>query len=283
MNLDAVMSYERTVEHTYTHKDTILYGLGLSLGRDPLDPEQLKFVYEQDLEVLPSMCNVLAHPGSWLREPDLQVDWVNALHGEQRFVVHDSLPAEGTVVGALKVLGVRDKGPDKGALLFFERAIMDKETGRRICTVQSTGFLRGDGGCGNAGEALPALAKKPNAPATGSLDWPTVHQCALIYRLSGDSNPLHVDPAVAVQAGFQRPILHGLCTMGMACLALIRLFAAGNPIHLRGMSVRFSGVFYPGETLRVECWRTSENIRFHARALERDSVVLDYGMAQIHC
>jgi len=279
MDLEAVMTYRRTVEQSYTVKETLLYGLGLSLGQDPMDPVQLKFVYEKDLEVLPSMCNILAHPGFWVRDPALQIDWVNALHGEQRFVVHDALPPAGTVVATTRVLGVRDKGAGRGALLYFERCIAEKASGRELCTVQSTGFLRGDGGCGSTGMHLPALCEVPEEPPNESMDWATTPQSALIYRLSGDLNPLHAEPAVAAMAGFDRPILHGLCTMGMACFALISLLGEGQAARFREMQVRFSGVFYPGETLRLECWRSSEILRFRARVVERGSVVLDCGSA----
>lgn len=284
MNLDAVMAYEfPPVEHTYTEKDTMLYGLGLSLGRDPQDPEQLKFVYEKGLQALPSMCNVLAHPGFWLREPRLAIDWVRALHGEQRFVVHKPLPPRATVIGDMRVIGVEDKGPNKGALLFYEKVISAKSTGERLCTVQTTGFLRGDGGCGNAGVTLPGLEATPQAQPEATLDWPTGRQSALIYRLSGDLNPLHVEPSVAAQAGFQGPILQGLCTMGVACFGLIKLFCRGEPHRLRGMGVRFRDAIYPGETIRLECWRTDRTIWFRARVAERDSVVLDHGVAEMSC
>lgn len=282
MNLEAVMNYRfPAIEHAYTQADTMLYGLGLSLGQDPSDVEQLQFVYEKGLRTLPSMCNVLAHPGFWLREPALGIDWVKALHGEQRFVMHRPLPPQGSVRGAIRVLGVEDKGPDRGALLFYEKVVTDEATAEKLCTVQTTGYLRGDGGCGSAGVRLPALEAVPARGPDATMDWPTTRQAALVYRLSGDLNPLHADPVIAAKAGFERPILQGLCTMGMACFGLIRLFGCGQPDLLRSMAVRFGGAIYPGETLRIEGWRDGGTIRFRAHVVERGGIVLDRGVADI--
>ena len=282
MNLEAVMNYRfPAIARTYTQADTMLYGLGLSLGQDPSDAEQLKFVYEKGLRTLPSMCNVLAHPGFWLREPTLGIDWVDALHGEQRFVMHRPLPSQGSIRGVTRVLGVEDKGPDRGALLFYEKIVSDQATSEKLCTVQTTGFLRGDGGCGSAGVTLPALEAVPARGPDATFDWPTTRQAALVYRLSGDLNPLHADPAVAVKAGFERPILQGLCTMGMACFGLIKLFGRGQPDLLRGMAVRFGGAIYPGETLRMEGWRTGSTVHFRAHVVERGGIVLDRGVAEM--
>ena len=282
MNLNKVLGSKfAPVQHTYSKKETILYALGLGIGNDPTDPGQLKYVYEEGLAVLPSMCNVLAYPGLWLSDPKYEVDWVHMLHGDQRFVVHHPLPTQGTVVGQLRVLGVEDKGSDKGALVFSERVLSDRATGERLCTVQTTGFLRADGGCGSGGEKLPALEPVPEREPDASVELPTYPQSALLYRLSADLNPLHVDPSVAAKAGFDRPILHGLCTMGVACFGLIRLFCGGDANRLAMMGMRFSNPVYPGETIRVEGWKSDRNIRFRAYAAERELLVLDWGAAEI--
>lgn len=284
MNLATVMNYRLPpIEHRYTQTDTMLYGLGLSLGQHPSDVEELRFVYEKELWALPSMCNVLAHPGFWLREPTLEIDWVKALHGEQRFIIHKPLPSQGSVHGVTRVLGVEDKGQNRGALLFYEKTVMDLATSETLCTVQTTGFLRGDGGCGSAGVTLPALETVPMGPAEAVLDLATAPQAALIYRLSGDFNPLHADPAIAAKAGYKGPILHGLCTMGMACFGLIKMFCHGQPHLLRSMGVRFGGIIYPGETLRLEGWQSGRTIHFRARVTERGDMVLDRGVAEVAC
>jgi len=283
MNLDAVMSHKPApIEHTYTQTDTILYALGLSLGLNPVETEQLHYVYENELRTLPSICNVLAHPGFWLQQSTLGIDWVSALHGEQRFVIHKPLASQGSVHGVTRVLGVDDKGRDRGALLFYEKVVTDRATAARLCTVQTTGFLRGDGGCGSGGALLPPLEPVPMQGPDAVLDWPTTAQAALIYRLCGDRNPLHADPAVAARAGFQRPILQGLCTMGMACFCLIDMYCKGHPELLGSMAVRFGGVVYPGETLRIESWRRGRTIQFRARVLERPGTVLDRGLVELN-
>jgi acyl dehydratase len=282
MNLNKVLGSKfAPIQHTYSKKDTILYALGLAIGNDPIDPGQLKYVYEQGLVTLPSMCNVLAHPGLWLGDPMFEVDHKHMLHGDQRFVVHHPLPAEGSVVGKLRVIGVEDKSLEKGTLVFFERVLSDEITGEKLCTVQTTGFLRKDGGCGSAGEKLSELETLPERKPDASLELPTYPQSALLYRLSGDLNPLHADPVVAAKAGFERPVLQGLCTMGVACFGLISLFCGGDPVQLTAMGVRFSKPVYPGETIRVEGWRTGHNIRFRAYAAERKVLVLDRGAAKI--
>jgi acyl dehydratase len=282
MNLENVLrSKFAPIEHTYTKKDTILYALGLALGHDPLDPDQLKFVYESGLKTLPSMCNVLASPGFWLREPQYDIDWMKSLHGDQRFIVHKPLPTEGTVVGNVRVVGVEDKGANQGTLLFYEKVLYDKATGEKHCTVQTTGFLRGDGGCGSGGKALPELEPVPEQEPDAKLDLPTYPQSALLYRLCADPNPLHVDPVVAAKAGFERPILHGLCTMGVACFGIIKVFCNSDPERLTTMGTRFSNPVYPGETIRVEGWHDDHSARFRAYVVERDIIVLDRGTAEI--
>lgn len=282
MKLNKVLSSKfAPVQHRYFKKDTILYALGLAIGNDPVDPDQLKYVYEKDLAVLPSMCNVLATPGLWLSDPKFEANLVHALHGDQRFIIHHPLPAEGTVAGQLRVIGVEDKGPAKGALVFYEKVLSDQTTGKKLCTVQTTGFLRADGGCGSGGGKLPALQPLPEQEPDASVELPTHPHSALLYRLSSDMNPLHADPVIAAKAGFQQPILHGLCTMGVACYGLIRLFCGGDADRLAAMGMRFSNPVYPGETIRVEGWKTDRSIRFRAYAAERNLLVLDRGTAEI--
>jgi acyl dehydratase len=271
------------VEHRYEARDTMLYALGVGLGADPLDGEALRFVYEKELRVLPSMAAVLASPGFWLREPDTGVDWVRVLHGEQDMEFHAPLPAAGTIRAQTRVTAVVDKGAGKGALILTERVGHDAASGAKLFTVRQVTFARGDGGCGNAGDAgaaapaPPLPERKPDAVC----DLPTLPQAALIYRLSGDYNPLHADPAVAAAAGYPRPILHGLCTLGVAGHALLRTCCGYDPARLRSLRVRFTAPIFPGETLRTEIWRAGTAVSFRARVLERDVRVLDQGHARL--
>ena len=269
------------VEHAYGTTDTILYALGVGLGADPLDARQLRFVYEEDLLALPTMAVVLGAPGFWLKEQDTGVDWVRVLHGEQGLVLHRPLPPEGTAIGRTRVTGILDKGADKGALIYTEKVLIDKASGETVATTTSTTFARGDGGFGGPTGPSPRPHPIPERSPDLACDLPTVPQAALIYRLSGDRNPLHADPEVARSAGFKAPILHGLCTLGAAGHALLKSCCDYDPARFRSLKLRFSAPVYPGETIRTEMWRDGAIVSFRSRALERDALVLDNGRAEI--
>lgn len=271
------------VEQTYTDRDTILYALGLGLGHDPLDEAMLRFVYEENLAALPTMPVVLAGPGFWVKNPDSGVDWVKVLHGEQGIELHKPIPTAATLVGKTRVKAVIDKGPDRGALLIQERLITDKATGDLLATATSTTFARGDGGCGNAGDYqnAPPVHQLPDREPDESCDLPTLPQAALIYRLSGDYNPLHADPKVATAAGFKAPILHGLCTLGVAGHAILKTQCGYDPSKFKSLRLRFSAPVYPGETIRTEMWRDGNTVSFRARVVERDIVVLNNGKVEV--
>lgn len=273
------------VRHTYTAKDTMLYALGLGLGADPLDERQLRFVYEKALVALPTMAAVLASPGFWMRERvELGIDFMKLVHGEQALRLHAPLPPSGTVIGRTRVTRIVDKGEGKGAVLHVEKEIAD-EGQRPLATVESVYFLRGDGGFskaqGQGDEAAPPAPAMPESAPELTLDLPTRADQALLYRLSGDINPLHVEPAFAARAGFPRPILHGLATWGIAGRGLIAACADFDPARLAAMRARLSAPVYPGETIRLEGWREGSEIAFRARAVERDVLVLTNGRAEI--
>lgn len=269
------------VEHAYGRTDTILYALGVGLGADPLDARQLRFVYEEDLLALPTMAVVLGAPGFWLKEQDTGVDWVRVLHGEQGLVLHRPLPPEGTAIGRTRVTGILDKGADKGALIYSEKVLIDKASGETVATTTSTTFARGDGGFGGPTGPSPRPHPIPERSPDLACDLPTVPQAALIYRLSGDRNPLHADPEVARAAGFKAPILHGLCTLGVAGHALLKSCCDYDPARFRSLKLRFSAPVYPGETVRTEMWRDGAIVSFRSRVVERDVVVLDNGRAEV--
>lgn len=269
------------VEHRYTRKETLLYALGVGLGADPMDSGQLRFVYEKDLRALPTMAAVLASPGFWAREPDTGIDWVRVLHGEQEMDFYKPLPAEGTVRAQTRITGIVDKGAGKGALIYTQREGVDADSGERLFSVVQTTFARGDGGFGGPAAPVRQSHPVPDTAPQACCDLPTLPQAALIYRLSGDDNPLHADPDVAAQAGFRQPILHGLCTLGVAGHALLKTCCDYDPGRLKSIRVRFTAPVYPGETLRTEIWRDGALISFRARALERDVVVLSNGRAEV--
>jgi acyl dehydratase len=280
LNLDAISNFRfEAVTHTYSRKDSILYALGLGYGSEPTDPAQLAFVYEDDLRAVPSMCCVLAHPGMWVRNPDLGIDWLKMLHGEQSFEIHNPLPPEGTVVGTYAIVAVEDKGAGKGAILHQIKKLHDKASGQLLATVRSVLFMRGDGGCGGFGEVPEPPRPLPESAPASACEIPTLPQSALIYRLSGDYNPIHADPKAATKDGFEAPILHGLCTFGVATRALLSTFANGAPERLKSLSVRFSRPVFPGETIRTEFFGAGSEVRFRSRVVERDLIVLDRGSA----
>lgn len=269
------------VEHSYRAKDTILYALGLGFGADPMDRDQLRFVYEEGLRALPTMATVLAYPGQFAKNPESGIDWKRVVHGEQSVVIHKPLLPAATVVGRTVVEEIVDKGAGKGALLYTRRDVRDKETGDLLASLRSTSFLRGDGGFGGpSGPTRPPHALPERAPDV-VCDIATLPQAALIYRLSGDYNPLHADPEIATAAGFPRPILHGLCTFGIAGHALLRTLCAYDPARLTRMDVRFSAPVYPGETVRTEIWRDGQGrAGFRCRVAARDAVVINNGLAE---
>lgn len=267
---------------TYTDKDTMLYALGVGVGFDPLDPGALRYVYEHNLVTLPTQAAVLAYPGFWMSDPDTGIDWRKAVHGEQALHIHHPLPASATVFSQMRVTAVVDKGRDRGALIVTDRDIRDRDSGLLYATSRMTTFCRGDGGFGEGDPAPAALPAPPDTPPDQICDLPTLPQAALIYRLSADRNPLHVDPVAAQSAGFPRPILHGLCTFGIACHAIVKTVCNYDASRLQHLAARFSAPVYPGETIRTELWRRDHSVSFRCWALERDLVVLNHGVAGFH-
>lgn len=281
-------SFEPVVQ-TYDWRFSAMYALGVGYGYDPMDTQQLRFVYEPNMLAVPTMPVVLASPGFWIKEQNSGIDWVKVLHGEQSLTLHRALPVASTVVGELKVTHLVDKGADKGALLVHERRLYEQSSGDLLATLSGTTFCRGDGGfsqqAGNGPEGGDAPPEpKPACPPTPpefTCVMPTLPQAALLYRLCSDLNPLHADPAVALAAGFKRPILHGLATYGAVGHALIKTLCDYQPDRLTHLGLRFAGPVYPGENIQVEMWRTALGVQFQARVAERDALVISHGLAQV--
>jgi acyl dehydratase len=269
------------IEHTYGPKDCMLYALGVGVGLDPMDEEQLAFVYEKKLKVLPSMAVVLAHPGFWAKELDTGIDWVKVVAGEHSLVLHRPLQTSGSVIGRTKVLDIVDKGAGKGAIIYTERIIDDKATGERIASIVQTTFCRGDGGFGGPPREQRPVHPIPERAPDLACDLPTRPEMALVYRLSADPNPLHADPATAKAAGFPRPILHGLATFGVCGHALLKTLCGYDPARLTALAGRFSAPIFPGETIRTEIWRDGAVASFRARVVERDVIAINNGRAEI--
>jgi acyl dehydratase len=269
------------VEQQLTTRDTILYALGVGLGADPCDANQLKFVYEPNLEALPSMAIILGYPGPWHAQGDTGITRSHVVHGEQGFTIHKKLPVDRAIVGQTKVVAVLDKGKDKGALVMTECAVKDKATNEVICTLTSTTFCRADGGFGGPGGPGKPQHPIPDRAPDLTCDLPTLPQAALIYRLSGDYNPLHADPAYAAKAGFKMPILHGRATFSVAAHALLKSCCEYDTGRFKSMDGRFSSPVYPGETIRTEMWRDGNIVSFRSTVPARGVTVLNNGRAEI--
>lgn len=285
IDYDRLLRREFPVERqTYDSRDVLLYALGIGLGFDPMDERQLPYVTAEELQVFPTMASILAYPGLWIREPDTGLDWEHALHSEQGMEFFKPLPASGEIVAQTRVVGIADKGPGRGALIYTERAGVDAATGQACFKVSHTTFARRDGGYGGQSDPARVPHPVPERAPDDVVDLPTVPQQALLYRLSGDPNPHNAFPRAAAASGFPRPILHGLCTYGIAGHAVLRTCCDYDPKGLRALDVRLAAPVFPGETVRTEIWRSDENnvLAFRSRAVERDVIVLNNGRAVLN-
>ncbi len=259
----------------------MLYALGVGLGSDPVDAGQLRFVLEDRLVALPTMATVLGYPAMWLADPETGIDFVNLVHGEQAVRIHKPLAPSGDVIGRTRITSIIDKGPKVGAFVYMAREVVDRVSGDTLCTLTATLVCRGDGGCGGPSGPTPKPHEIPDRAPDAVCDLPTGPQAALIYRLAGDRNPLHADPEVARKAGFKAPILHGLCTYGVAGHALLRVLCDYDPARLRFIEGRFSAPVFPGETIRTEIWRDGSEVSFRCGVAARAAIVLNGGRAEI--
>lgn len=283
LNYDKVKNWPfQDITQQYSHRDTILYALGIGAANvDSLPAEDLKYVYERDLVALPTMAVTIASTGLWVKHPDTGITVTKLLHGEQFLTIHKPFAAQGTLIGRDQVGEVYDKGADKGAIILVSRHLREKETGEPVATVGQSIFLRADGGFGGKAEGQPKPHALPDRAPDASIDFITRPEQAAIYRLSGDVNPLHIDPKIATAAGFGKPILHGLCCYGFAGRAVVKLLCGNDPARLKKLNVRFASPVYPGETLRTEIWNEgSGRAAFRVRVVERDQVVINNGYAE---
>ncbi|MBA1204264.1 3-alpha,7-alpha,12-alpha-trihydroxy-5-beta-cholest-24-enoyl-CoA hydratase [Pseudomonas capeferrum] len=268
-------------QQSYTHKDSILYALSLGYASDPIDARQLPLVYEEGLQAVPTMGVVLAHPGYWPRTLNTGLDWVRIVHAEQGLTLHKQLPAEAQVIGKSRVVQIIDKGADKGALITYERRILERATGEPLCTITQTMLARGDGGFGGPQQSIAPPPGVPERPADYCVDLSTPANMALLYRLNGDWNPLHADPDIARKAGFERPILHGLATWGVAGRAIMQAVCGFDGNRIASIFGRFTAPAYPGETFRSEIWVDGTTVAFRVRAVERDVIVINNGRVEL--
>ncbi len=263
----------------YTERDTMLYALSVGLGADPLDQQQLPFVFEKPaLKTLPTKATVEARSQPLVRGAGLDMNKV--LHGEQRLAIRRPLPPAAELETESSIDAVLDKGPDKGVLIYSSTTAWISGEADPVLVHGNTIFARGDGGIGSFGEALTVHQVPTRAPDR-IVRVATRPDQALLYRLNGDNNPLHADPAMAAAAGFPRPILHGLCTYGIACRAVLEGACAFDPERIKTFDVRFSKAVFPGETIATELWIEDNTVSFRCRAEERGVVVLDNGLCKL--
>ncbi|TVT55227.1 3-alpha,7-alpha,12-alpha-trihydroxy-5-beta-cholest-24-enoyl-CoA hydratase [Amycolatopsis rhizosphaerae] len=254
----------------WTSSDVLLYHLALGAGAKPTDEKELRYAYERDLQVLPTFATVAADLRTFeppaVSFPGVEIDLAKVVHGTQSVTVHRPIPVEGKAVARTRIVDLQDKG--KAAVIVNETTVTEPDGGP-LWTARSSIFARGEGGFGgHRGESEKVVL--PGREPDAVLDTPTLPQQALLYRLCGDRNPLHADPGFARSAGYNVPILHGLCTYGVVAKAVTDAFLDADAGRVKGFSARFAGIVLPGETLRTRVWRDGDRLLITTTALDRD-------------
>jgi acyl dehydratase len=271
----------------YDEKDVMLYALGVGFMRDPLNEQELPFAYEGGaLKVVPTFASVIPRgeaPPERQRMPQKSaVNFAMVVDGERRITFHKPLPPAARVLADERMLDILDKGEGKGAVLIQERVVREADSGDKLFTIVSSIFARGDGGFGGKAQGGPALHEIPDRAPDHVVEVDTRPDQAFLYALSGDRNPLHRDPAFARAVGFPRPILHGLCSYGTACRAVLTALAGYRPERIKQFDVRFSKPVFPGETLVVEMWADGGTISWRAGIKERPgTIALNNGLCRL--
>jgi acyl dehydratase len=279
------IDYEKTMamknfgqKYSWTDREAMLYALGIGMGNDPLDENELPFVNEgyytpRELKIVPTYASVV----TWgaVAGP-IDVNRVMVVDGERDITFHRPLPVKANVTADSSILGVFDKGKDKGAVILRQTIIRD-ENGEALATLVASQFARGDGGFGGPSEGQPEPHIVPKRAPDLTVDISTRPDQALLYRLCGDRNPLHSDPEFARRAGFDRPILHGMCTYGLTCRAVLQTYADYDPLAFRQHVARFSSPVFPGETVSFDLWKDGNVISIEGRVKARGVTVIKNG------
>jgi len=281
LNYERVMAYRPPdIAVSYGPRECIVYALGIGLGMNPLEPGELKFVYERaGLEAFPTMAVVLGWPGR-LTDPAFGIDERLVVAGDLKVVLHRPLAPQARLTSRPRVKEVIDKGPGNAAIILNTRDLVDAD-GTTVATVDSSTFARKHGGFSGKVSETPAPPAVPRTPPQLTCDLPTPPNLALLYRLNGDENPLHADPERAKVAGFERPILHGAASFGVAAHAILRTVADYQASRLASIEARFSKPVFPGETIRTEIWCEGERVAFQCRVVGRGDIVLSNGLATL--
>jgi acyl dehydratase len=283
INYDEVMGLKKFGQrYAWTDREVMLYAVGIGMGADPMDDNELPFVNEatfsaRPLKVVPTFASVAA----WGAAPGpIDVNMLMVVDGERDISFHKPLPVKADITADVSVAGVFDKGKDKGAVIIRQTVLRDA-AGEALATLRSSQFARGDGGFGGPSEGQPTPHQVPSRVPDRSIDIATRPDQALIYRLCGDRNPLHSDPEFAKRAGFPRPILHGMCTYGITCRVVLQTYADYDPTAFRRHAVRFSAPVYPGETVTMDLWRDGHVISFEAKVKGRGVTVIKSGRTEL--
>lgn len=280
---DEVMALKNIGQkYSWTDREVMLYAIGIGMGADPMDEKELPFVNEgyytpRDLKVVPTYASVAA----WGSGPGhIDVNRVMVVDGERDITFHKPMPVKANITADSRVLGVFDKGKDKGAVIRRETILRD-EAGEPLATLVASQFARGDGGFGGPSEGQPEPHKIPDRKPDMTVDISTRPDQALLYRLCGDRNPLHSDPEFARRGGFDRPILHGMCTYGLSCRAVLQTYADYDPKAFKRHATRFSSPVFPGETVSFDLWKDGNVISIEGKVKSRNVTVIRNGMTAL--
>ncbi len=280
LNYEKIIAYRPAdIRASYDARDCILYALGIGIGMDPVDPGELQFVYEKGLAAFPTLATTLGWMGR-LNDPEFGIDERLVVLADQRVVLHRSLAPEATLISRPYVKEIIDKGEGNAAIIQVTRDLMT-EDGTLVATVEGSTLARKHGGFGGKVTQSPEPPKIPSRDPDAVCDLPTPPNLALLFRLTGDTNPLHVDPERAKVAGFPRPILHGMASFGVAAHAILRTFADYRPDALASIEARFARPVFPGELVRTEMWRNGADVAFRCRTVERGEIAIDNGLARL--
>lgn len=277
LNYDEVMATSfAEIERSYGDTETMLYAQSVGFGRDPLDRKELAYVYEQDrpTQTVPTMASAIVPD---MFPPDFGWDYTQVLHAEQRLQLYRPLPPAADILINKRVVDVLDRGPRHGALVLFEAEGRLAKDDTALFSLGSTVVARGDGGFGGPSGSGPMPHRVPRRDPDLSCDCATRIDQALLFRLNGDRNPLHADPDRAESAGFPVPILHGLCTYGIACRAILRTICDYDYTLIAGFDARFSAPVLPGDTITTDMWQDGNVVSFQCSVSARNCIVLRNG------
>jgi acyl dehydratase len=265
-------------KYAWTDREVMLYAVGIGMGADPMDENELAFVNEagfakRELKVVPTFASVAA----WGAAPGhIDTNRLMVVDGERDITFHKPMPVAAHITADADVVGMFDKGKDKGAVI-IRRTVLRDEKGEKLATLIASQFARGDGGFGGPSEGQPEPHKVPARAPDRTVDISTAPGQALVYRLCGDRNPLHSDPEFAKRAGFPRPILHGMCTYGLTCRGVLQTYADYDAGAFKQHVARFSAPVYPGETVTMDLWQDGHVISFEAKVKSRNVTVIKNG------